>query len=97
MVTYPVYFLEGYREVSHETKQRGIESVCFEKDGEYYTMEVSLKYGKRNGIAKIIGSDGTTMETVIYNNGHLNGICKHHYGNGKTRMKCMVVNDRMEG
>ena len=59
-------------------------------------MDVSLKHGKRDGVANIIGCDGTTMETVTYKKGRLNGICKHYYGSGNIKMECMVVDDRME-
>lgn len=97
MVTYPIYFLDGYKEVSHVIKQQGVEYVRFEKDGESFTMMVQLSRGKRCGSAYIVDEAGNTMESLIYVNGHLNGKCKHHYPDGNIEMECMVVDDRMEG
>lgn len=97
MVTYPIYFLDGYKEVSHVIKQQGVEYVRFEKDGESFTMMVQLSRGKRCGNAYIVDEAGNTMESLIYVNGHLNGKCKHHYPDGNIEMECMVVDDRMEG
>ena len=97
MATHSARFLEGYSEVSKPIVNSGKETVLWQKDGNIYTMDVSLKHGKRDGVANIIGCDGTTMETVTYKKGRLNGICKHYYGSGSIKMKCMVVNGRMEG
>ena len=97
MVTYPIYFLDEYKEVSHVIKQQGVEYVRFEKDGECFTMMVQLSRGKRCGNASIVDEAGNTMESLIYVNGHLNGKCKHHYPDGNIEMECMVVDDRMEG
>ena len=97
MVTYPIYFLDEYKEVSHVIKQQGVEYVRFEKDGECFTMMVQLSRGKRCGSAYIVDEAGNTMESLIYVNGHLNGKCKHHYPDGNIEMECMVVDDRMEG
>ena len=97
MAMHSILFLEGYTEVSKTIVNSGKETVHWKKDRDTYTMDVSLKRGKRDGVAKIIGDDGTTMETVTYKKGHLNGICKHHYGSGNIKMECMVVDDRMEG
>ena len=97
MVTYPIYFLDGYKEVSHVIKQQGVEYVRFEKDGEYFTMMVQLSRGKRCGSAYIVDEAGNTMESLIYQDGHLNGKCMHHYPDGNIEMECMVVDDRMEG
>ena len=97
MVTYPIYFLDGYKEVSHVIKQQDVEYVRFEKEGEYFTMEVQLFRGKRCGNAYIVDEAGNIMESLIYVNGHLNGKCKHHYPDGSIQMECMVVDDRMEG
>ena len=97
MVTYPIYFLDGYKEVSHVIKQQGVEYVRFEKDGESFTMMVQLSRGKRCGSAYIVDEAGNTMESLIYQDGHLNGKCKHHYPDGNIEMECMVVDDRMEG
>ena len=97
MVTYPIYFLDEYKEVSHVIKQQGVEYVRFEKDGECFTMMVQLSRGKRCGNANIVDEAGNTMESLIYVNGHLNGKCKHHYPDGNIEMECMVVDDRMEG
>ena len=97
METHSARFLEGYSEVSKPIVNSGKETVLWQKDEDIYTMDVSLKHGKRDGGANIIGCDGTTMETVTYKKGRLNGICKHYYGSGSIKMKCMVVNGRMEG
>ena len=97
MVTYPIYFLDEYKEVSHVIKQQDVEYVRFEKEGEYFTMEVQLFRGKRCGNAYIVDEAGNIMESLIYVNGHLNGKCKHHYPDGSIQMECMVVDDRMEG
>ena len=97
MVTYPIYFLDGYKEVSHVIKQQDVEYVRFEKDGEYFTMMVQLTRGKRCGNAHIVDEAGNIMESLIYVNGHLNGKCMHHYPDGNIEMECMVVDDRMEG
>ena len=97
MATHSARFLEGYSEVSKPIVNSGKETVRWQKDGNIYTMDVSLNHGKRDGVARIIGCDGTTMETVTYKKGRLNGICKHHYGSGNIKMECMVVDDRMEG
>ena len=97
MATHSARFLEGYSEVSRKIVNSGKETVLWKKDGDIYTMDVSLKHGKRDGVARIIGCDGTTMETVTYKKDRLNGICKHYYGSGSIKMKCMVVNGRMEG
>ena len=97
MVTYPIYFLDGYKEVSHVIKQQGVEYVRFEKDGECFTMMAQLSRGKRCGNANIVDEAGNIMESLIYVNGHLNGKCKHHYPDGSIQMECMVVDDRMEG
>ena len=97
MVTYPIYFLDEYKEVSHVIKQQDVEYVRFEKDGESFTMMVQLSRGKRCGSAYIVDEAGNTMESLIYVNGHLNGKCKHHYPDGNIEMECMVVDDRMEG
>ena len=97
MAMHSARFLEGYLEVPETIVNSGKETVHWKKDRDTYTMHVSLKRGKRDGVAKIIGCDGTTMETVTYKKGHLNGICKHHYGSGNIKMECMVVNGRMEG
>ena len=97
MVTYPIYFLDGYKEVSHVIKQQDVEYVRFEKDGECFTMMVQLSRGKRCGNANIVDEAGNIMESLIYVNGHLNGKCKHHYPDGNIQMECMVVDDRMEG
>ena len=97
MAMHSILFLEGYSEVSKPIVNSGKETVLWQKDGDIYTMDVSLKHGKRDGVANIIGCDGTTMETVTYKKGRLNGICKHYYGSGNIKMECMVVDDRMEG
>ena len=97
MVTYPIYFLDGYKEVSHVIKQQDVEYVRFEKEGEYFTMEVQLFRGKRCGNAHIVDEAGNIMESLIYVNGHLNGKCRHHYPDENIKMECMVVDDRMEG
>ena len=97
MVTYPIYFLDGYKEVSHMIKQQGVEYVRFEKEGEYFTMEVQLFRGKRCGNAHIVDEAGNIKESLIYVNGHLNGKCMRHYPDGNIEMECMVVDDRMEG
>ena len=97
MVTYPIYFLDEYKEVSHVIKQQGVEYVRFEKDGESFTMMVQLSRGKRCGSAYIVDEAGNIMESLIYVNGHLNGKCMHHYPDGNIEMECMVVDDRMEG
>ena len=97
MVTYPIYFLDEYKEVSHVIKQQDVEYVRFEKDGEYFTMEVQLFRGKRCGNAHIVDEAGNIMESLIYVNGYLNGKCRHHYPDENIKMECMVVDDRMEG
>ena len=97
MATHSARFLEGYLEVPETIVNSGKETVRWQKNGDIYTMDVSLKHDKRDGVANIIGCDGTTMETVTYKKGRLNGICKHYYGSGSIKMKCMVVDDRMEG
>ena len=97
MVRYPIHFLEGYTEVSKETNRRGGEIVSLKKDGSDYTMKAGISYGVRNGKATIVNGDGTIVESLWYEDGHLNGVCKHHYNNGMVRMECMVVNDVMEG
>ena len=97
MVTYPIYFLDEYKEVSHVIKQQDVEYVRFEKEGEYFTMEVQLFRGKRCGNANIVDEAGNIMESLIYVNGYLNGKCKHHYPDENIEMECMVVDDRMEG
>ena len=97
MAMHSILFLEGYTEVLVIIEDSSKETVRWQKDGDIYTMDVSLKHGKRDGVANIIGCDGTTMETVTYKKGRLNGICKHYYGSGNIKMECMVVDDRMEG
>ena len=97
MVTYPIYFLDEYKEVSHVIKQQDVEYVRFEKEGEYFTMEVQLFRGKRSGNAHIVDEAGNIMESLIYVNGYLNGKCRHHYPDENIKMECMVVDDRMEG
>ena len=97
MAMHSILFLEGYTEVLVIIEDSSKETVHWKKDRDTYTMHVSLKRGKRDGVAKIICYDGTTMETVTYKKGRLNGICKHHYGSGNIKMECMVVDDRMEG
>ena len=97
MVTYPIYFLDEYKEVSHVIKQQDVEYVRFEKEGEYFTMEVQLFRGKRCGNANIVDEAGNIMESLIYVNGYLNGKCRHHYPDENIEMECMVVDDRMEG
>ena len=97
MAKYPLYFLEGYTEISRVSKQLGWETVHFEKDGEYYTMNVELHHGVREGKAIIVDRNGITVETVVYKNGRLNGVCRHRDHNGMIRMECTVVNDVLEG
>ena len=97
MAMHSILFLEGYTEVLVIIEDSSKETVRWQKDGDIYTMDVSLKHDKRDGVANIIGCDGTTMETVTYKKGRLNGICKHYYGSGNIKMECMVVDDRMEG